>query len=64
MCLGVSSKKKIMKKINFFCFLKVTEGIGSGIRFGSADSDPLVRGTDPQIRILTKMSRIPSTGQK
>jgi hypothetical protein len=25
------------------------------------DPDPLVRGTDPVIRILTKMSRIPNT---
>ncbi len=28
------------------------------------DLDPLVRGTDPQIRIRTKMSRIPNTGQQ
>ncbi len=26
------------------------------------DPDPLVRGTDPGIRIRTKMSRIPNTG--
>jgi hypothetical protein len=26
------------------------------------DLDPLVRGTDPQIQIRTKMSRIPNTG--
>ncbi len=26
------------------------------------DLDPLVRGTDPGIRIRTKMSRIPNTG--
>ncbi len=26
------------------------------------DPDPLVRGTDPRIRIRTKMSRIPNTG--
>ncbi len=26
------------------------------------DQDPLVRGTDPWIRIRTKMSRIPHTG--
>jgi hypothetical protein len=28
------------------------------------DSDHLVRGTDPRIRIPTKMSRIPNTGQQ
>jgi hypothetical protein len=28
------------------------------------DPDPLVRGTDPQIRIHTRMSRIPNTEQK
>ncbi len=28
------------------------------------DPDPLVRGTDPGIRILTKMSRIPNTGTR
>jgi hypothetical protein len=26
--------------------------------------DPLVRGTDPKIRVHTKMSRIPNTGQQ
>jgi hypothetical protein len=28
------------------------------------DPDPLVRGTDPRIRIRTKMSRIPNTGYR
>jgi hypothetical protein len=28
------------------------------------DPDPLVRGTDPEIRIRTKMSRIPNTAIK
>jgi hypothetical protein len=27
------------------------------------DPDPSVRGTDPEIRIRTKMSRIPNTGR-
>ncbi len=35
--------------------------VGSGVGSGSG-SDPLVRGTDPGIRIRTKMSRIPNTG--
>jgi hypothetical protein len=31
---------------------------------GIPDPDPLVRGTDPGIRIRTKMSRIPNTARK
>jgi hypothetical protein len=38
-------------KILFFCILKVTEDFVT-------DPDPLVRGTDPKIRIRTKMSWI------
>jgi hypothetical protein len=30
-------------------------------QLNEADPDPLVRGTDPRIRISTKMSRIPHT---
>ena len=33
------------------------KGVGSGL---DPDPDPLVRGTDPGIRIRTKMSRIPN----
>ncbi len=51
MCLRVSYKRKI-----FFWSLKSLEE--SDPEF---DPDPLVRGTDPQIRIRTKMSRIPNT---
>jgi hypothetical protein len=29
----------------------------------TVDPDPLVRGTDPAIRIRTKMSRIPNTAK-
>jgi hypothetical protein len=31
------------------------------IKTSVGDPDPLVRGTDPRIRIRTKMSRIPNT---
>jgi hypothetical protein len=31
---------------------------------GDPDPDPLIRGTDPRIRICTKMSRIPNTAYK
>jgi hypothetical protein len=46
---------------------EVGAGTGSGSisqRYGSRDPDPLVRGTDPgiRIRIRTKMSQIPNTG--
>jgi hypothetical protein len=50
MCLRVSYRAKIFFFKYFFCILKVTE-----------DSYPLVKGTDPRIRIRTKMSRIPNT---
>ncbi len=52
MCLWVSYKKKNGIKIFVFCILK------NHLR---KESDPLVRGTDPRIRIRTKMSRIPNT---
>jgi hypothetical protein len=39
------------------------KGVGSGVDSDlEPDPDPLVRGTDPGIRIRTKMSRIPITG--
>ncbi len=49
------------KKTNFFRILKVTEEPEFD---PDPESDPLVRGTDPEIRIRirTKMSRIPNTG--
>jgi hypothetical protein len=46
-----------MGKINFICILKKKSE-------PELDPDPLVRGTDPQIRICTKMSRIPNTDIK
>jgi hypothetical protein len=46
----------------FFCILKVTEGFLYGSNSVSGSSlDPLVRGTDPRIRMRTKMSRIRNT---
>ncbi len=48
-----------MKEIDLFCVLKVTEDFGT-----APHPDPLIRGTDPRIRILirkrirTKISRI------
>jgi hypothetical protein len=50
MCLRESYTKKIWKNI-FFASLKLL-----------SDPDPVIRGTDPRIRIRTKMSRIPNTG--
>ncbi len=47
MCLWVTYKKKREK----ICNLKV-----------ELDLDPLVRGTNPRIRIRAKISRIPNTG--
>ncbi len=50
-----------MEKIDVICILKVTEDFGT-----DPYPDPLVRGTDPRIRIRiqihTKMSRIGNTG--
>jgi hypothetical protein len=53
-----------MKKILFFCILKINDRssrIRSWIPDPELDPDPdlLVRGTDPGIRIRTKMSRTP-----
>jgi hypothetical protein len=45
-----------MKKLIFFHH-KVTEDFGK-----DPHPDPLVRGTDPRIRIRTKMSRIRNNG--
>jgi hypothetical protein len=60
MCMRVSCKKN-----NFFRHLKVTEE-RSRIRRLDRDSkpDPLVKRTDPRIRIRTKMSWIPYTAKK
>jgi hypothetical protein len=58
MCLWESYKKKYEEKNFFLATLKsMKKGVGSG------DPDPLVRGTDPgiRIRIRTKMSRILNT---
>jgi hypothetical protein len=53
MYLWVSYKKKICKKNYFFTSFKSSKkGVG----------DPLAIGTEPGIRIRTKMSRIPNTG--
>jgi hypothetical protein len=48
-----------MNKINLFYILKVTEDFGT-----DPHPDPSVRGTDPRIRIRTKMSRIRNTALK
>jgi hypothetical protein len=45
----------------FFCVLKVTEDFDTD---SHPHPDPLVRGTDPRIRIHTKMSRIRNTDEK
>jgi hypothetical protein len=62
-----SYKEKMRKKI-FFAYLKTMKkvvGSGAGSGDGSrAGSDPSVRGTDPGIRIRTKMSRIPCKFKK
>ncbi len=54
--LSKSNKKKIRKQNSFFV------GILKGHWRKEPDPDPLVQGADPQIRILTKMSRIRNTG--
>jgi hypothetical protein len=48
--------RELRKKI-FFCWRSV-------IKIAGFDSNPSVRGTDPRIRIRTKMSRINHTGPK
>jgi hypothetical protein len=48
-----------MKKL-FFFILNVTEDFGADLH-AHPDADPLVRGTDPRIRIQTKISRIRNT---
>ncbi len=47
-----------MKKIFFFGILKINLINESDTEL---NPDPLVRGTDPGIRIRSKMSRIPNT---
>jgi hypothetical protein len=60
MCQWASCNKKYEK--GFFCNLKVTEEM-SRIRSWIRNRIEIsVRGTDPGIRIRTKMSRIPNTG--
>jgi hypothetical protein len=51
-----------MGKKYFFCIVKTSD-----LELDpdpDPDPDPLVRGTDPGIRIRTKMSRIPNTGEE
>jgi hypothetical protein len=60
----LASYKKINMKKFFFGVLKINEkevgsGVGSGA--GSGHGSGSIRGTDPGIRIRTKMSRIPNT---
>jgi hypothetical protein len=44
---------------------KSASGSGSVTQsYGSEDPDPVVKGTDPRIRIRTKMSRIRNTDRK
>jgi hypothetical protein len=47
-------------KIDFLCILKVTEDFDTD---PDPHPDPLVRGTDPRIRIRTKKSRIRNTSE-
>ncbi len=48
-------QKVICKKILFCCHFE-------GFWLKYQDPDPLVRGTEPRIRIRTKISRIRNTG--
>jgi hypothetical protein len=52
--------KKLICKKTFFCTLKVTD---EKEQDPEPDPNPLVRGTDPRIRIRTKMSRIRYPGE-
>jgi hypothetical protein len=64
MCLLASYKKKNMKKLIFFASLKsMKKEVGSGVGSvaGSRHGSGSIRGTNPGIRIRTKMSRIPNT---
>ncbi len=56
MYLWASYDKKMWQKF-FFFILKINEELDP-----DPETDPLVRGTDPGIRIRTKMSRNPNTG--
>jgi hypothetical protein len=56
MCLYQVIRKIKKYERNFFAFLKSRKESDPEL-----DPDPLVRGTDPQIWIRTKMSRIPNT---
>ncbi len=49
MCLRLSHQKKTYKKKNFTFLKSLKKGVGDG------------GGTDPQIRIRSKMLRIPNT---
>jgi hypothetical protein len=65
MCPRLSYEKKNMKKIrrkknNFFASLK--KGVGSAVGSESGSGSITPRGTDPRIRIRTKMSRNPNIG--
>ena len=46
---------------NFFCILKVPDDFGTD---PDPDPNPLVGGTDPGIRIRTKMSRIRNNARR
>jgi hypothetical protein len=60
MCLRVSYKKNYEKKIFFLHPYSHSRNESDP----EWNPDPLVRDTDPQIRIRTKMSRIPNTGRQ
>jgi hypothetical protein len=46
----------------FFASLKsLKKGVGFGVGIPELDPDPLFRGSDPRIRIRTKISRISNT---
>jgi hypothetical protein len=68
MCLWASYKKKNMEKLKMMCLWASYKKKIWNFFFASPDPDPtpepdpLVRGTDPGIRIRTKILRIPNTG--
>jgi hypothetical protein len=53
-----------MKKLFFFYILSHSRNELDPELDPDPDLDPLARSTDPEIRIRTKISRIPNTGKK
>jgi hypothetical protein len=61
MYLQKATSRKIVLKISFFSGILKVNDENSRIQDLDLDPDPLVRGMDPRIRILTKMSWIRNT---